>query len=58
MPAYDYQCPDCEDGITIIRSLTDEEKVPVCIACNTEMLRNYNIAAIKFVGQGWAGKEK
>jgi putative FmdB family regulatory protein len=57
MPVYDYKCQDCESTITIIRSINDDEQVPICAHCAREMTRAYESApAITFKGTGW-GKD-
>ena len=57
MPAYDYKCNDCDNTITIIRAITDDEHTPICAHCARLMGRVYDSApAITFKGNGW-GKD-
>jgi putative FmdB family regulatory protein len=57
MPVYDYKCQDCENTITIVRSIKDDEQTPICAHCAREMTRSYDSApGIAFKGKGW-GKD-
>jgi putative FmdB family regulatory protein len=54
MPAYDYKCNTCENTITIIRGIADDEQTPICAHCAKVMPRAYDSApAITFKGKGW-----
>ena len=38
MPIYEYQCQDCEELVTLIRSMSDESK-PECPDCGQSNLK-------------------
>jgi putative FmdB family regulatory protein len=57
MPAYNYKCPTCQNAMTIVRGIHQDEVRPICIKCATEMARSYDSApAVTFLGIGW-GKD-
>ena len=53
MPAYEYKCSTCASTVTIIRSITEMEALPVCITCAIELTRVYDTPAVTFKGNGW-----
>lgn len=58
MPTYDYACKTCENRVSIMLSIKENPKAPVCIECKAEMPREYGVQAVTFKGTGWASKEK
>jgi putative FmdB family regulatory protein len=57
MPVYGYKCPTCDNTLTIVRGINQEEDKPICIKCAAEMSRAYDSApAVTFLGIGW-GKD-
>lgn len=50
---YEYVCPFGNEMISVERSMTEEEVVPVCNNCNTEMKRVYYAPPVKFNGTGF-----
>jgi predicted nucleic acid-binding Zn ribbon protein len=53
MASYDYLCPFGNEMITIERGMTEEEVIPRCGNCNTEMKRVYHAPPVKFNGTGF-----
>jgi putative FmdB family regulatory protein len=59
MPAYDYKCQECENTITIIRGIADDEQTPICAHCAREMTRSYDSApSVTFKGNGFYKTDK
>jgi putative FmdB family regulatory protein len=56
MPTYAYECDTCKESIVIVRSITDSEKIPVCIGCGKAMQRDYKVTAVTFKGNGWGAQ--
>ena len=53
MPTYEYQCPIGNEMESVERSMADDEIVPVCKSCDTEMKRVYYAPPVKFNGSGF-----
>jgi putative FmdB family regulatory protein len=53
MPNYDYKCRTCENKATIMTSIKDEIKLPICAACKAEMVRDYGVLGVSFKGGGF-----
>ena len=56
MPTYAYECETCHESVTIVRSISDPEKKPICVGCGKAMSRDYKVTAVTFKGPGW-GKD-
>lgn len=56
MPAYEYECQSCDKSVTVVRSINDPEKKPVCVGCGQVMVRDYKVTGVSFKGNGW-GKQ-
>ena len=56
MPSYEYKCPKCELTMTIVRSLKEEERIPICVNDAQELTRVFEAPPIQFKGKGW-GKD-
>ena len=57
MPAYEYKCLTCDNTLTIVRGIDQDETKPICIKCAEEMGREYDYAfGVSFKGTGW-GKD-
>ena len=54
MPAYKYQCVTCNEIEVITFQLNEIHKAPLCPKCDKEMVRQFGVGAIRFVGTGWA----
>ena len=53
MASYDYLCPFGNEMITITRGMTEEEVIPKCDNCGTDMKRVYVAAPVKFNASGF-----
>ena len=53
MASYDYLCVFDDSMTTIERGMTEEEVIPRCDKCNTEMKRVYHAPPVKFNGTGF-----
>lgn len=51
--SYDYLCPFGNEMITITRGMAEEEVIPKCDNCGTEMKRVYVAPPVKFNGSGF-----
>ena len=56
MPSYVYQCPECQESVTVMKSIhsNEEEK---CKACDVVMVKKMFAPPVNFKGGGWAHKE-
>ena len=54
MPAYKYQCVTCNEIEVITFQLNEIHKAPLCPKCDKEMVRQFGVGAVKFIGGGWA----
>jgi putative FmdB family regulatory protein len=57
MPTYDFKCDRC-DEVQIIHASIQEEVKPRCTRCDKLMTRVFSSPPIKFIGSGWASKDK
>lgn len=57
MPTYEYLC-ECGQGVSIFRSVKDDEKKPICAKCKVEMKRVFGLAATQFKGSGFYSTDK
>lgn len=58
MPTYDYRCPKCEMTMTVIRTLQEEERKPICVKDAIELVRDYVAPVVQFKGHGFYKNEK
>jgi putative FmdB family regulatory protein len=56
MPAYKYQCVDCNEIEVMVFEINETHTPPLCLKCNKEMVRLFGLQTIRFVGGGW-GKD-
>jgi putative FmdB family regulatory protein len=54
MPAYKYQCVDCNEIEVMKFALNEVHVAPLCPKCDKPMIRQFGVGAVKFVGLGWA----
>ena len=50
---YDYRCPDCNEVLTIERSIHEEPRNPSCFVCHITMVRKWDSPGITFKGKGF-----
>jgi len=58
MPAYDFKCQTCDNTATIVVSIKEKIKTPVCVKCSESMIRQYELGAITFKGTGYYSTDK
>jgi putative FmdB family regulatory protein len=58
MPTYDYKCGDCDNTATLITSIREEIKIPICAKCKHDMVRDYGSPSISFTGSGFYTTDK
>jgi len=58
MPTYDYKCRECDNSTTLITSIREELKIPICANCKLSMVRDYGSPAISFTGSGFYTTDK
>ena len=58
MPTYDFKCRDCDNTATLITSIRDELKIPICANCKLDMVRDFGAPAIGFRGSGFYTTDK
>jgi putative FmdB family regulatory protein len=56
MPAYKYQCTDCNEIEVMVYELHEVHTAPLCPKCDKEMVRLFGLQTIRFIGGGW-GKD-
>lgn len=56
MPTYEYECENCGNRITMIRSISEKETEYDCPECGTTLTRIWNTPGIVFKGGGWGGQ--
>jgi putative FmdB family regulatory protein len=56
MPTYEYKCPKCAMTMTVIRSLKEKERAPICVNDAMELTRLYEPPPVHLKGTGW-GKD-
>jgi putative FmdB family regulatory protein len=58
MPYYEYKCKTCDLKMLLTRTLSEPERIPICVNCVKDLVRVYDAPAVTFKGTGWAAKEK
>jgi putative FmdB family regulatory protein len=58
MPTYEYQCINCLVSTDFVFAIDEKHPEKFCEKCGYRLSRIYNIGAVTFNGDGWAGKEK
>jgi putative FmdB family regulatory protein len=58
MPTYDYKCRDCNNTATLITSIHEEIKIPICAKCKQDMIRDYKSPGVSFTGSGFYTTDK
>jgi putative FmdB family regulatory protein len=58
MPTYAYECDTCKESVTIVRSITEPEKKPLCVQCGKGMTRDYKVTGLVFKGNGWGSQAR
>ena len=58
MPTYDYKCPKCQMTMTVIRTLKEEERKPICVNDAIELVRDYGSPEVQFKGSGFYKNDK
>lgn len=56
MPIYIYKCQSCGKELEVVQSFNDPP-LEVCPDCGMELRRKIQRVSIKYVGNGWAGKD-
>lgn len=46
MIVYTYKCPKCETTVERFRNSGDRDDLVVCVHCNTDMRRTWNVGGI------------
>lgn len=57
MPTYEYQCSECSLSVKVFYGIEEDHSDHFCETCGYKMIRTFNIGAITFKGNGWAGKD-
>ena len=52
MPTYEFICKTCDQTISVTAPMGEAQR-PKCLACQTDMIRDYGIGAITFKGSGF-----
>jgi len=55
---YQYKCNQCNSELEVERSITEEERAPICMDCHATMSRVWSAPAIEFRGRGWYSTDK
>lgn len=58
MPTYDYVCPVCHATVSVIRTLKEEERKPICVNDAIELVRHYGAPVVQFKGAGFYKNDK
>ena len=56
MPTYQFYCDNCDAEKQATFLITEEIEPPYCNNCEQDMVRQYGIQTIRFIGGGW-GKD-
>jgi putative FmdB family regulatory protein len=56
MPSYEYECENCGNRISIMRSVNAQETEYDCPECEATLTRIWNIPGVMFKGGGWGGQ--
>jgi putative FmdB family regulatory protein len=57
MPTYEFRCETCEERQFITAGIK-EELNPRCTRCDKKLLKVFSSPPIRFLGTGWASKDK
>lgn len=55
---YQYKCNACNTELEVERSITEEERAPVCMDCHNTMSRVWSSPAISFKSPGFYSTDK
>ena len=55
MPTYEFKCKEC---VGVVIETDSREQIPDCPDCNRGMVRVYQLAGIRFLGQGFYSTDK
>jgi putative FmdB family regulatory protein len=58
MAMYEYKCKSCEQSVTIARSISSREDVPICVGCKSPLSRVYSSVGVTFSGSGFYSTDK
>lgn len=58
MPTYEYKCPGCEQTMSVVRGITEEDPGYKCLACGKDMQKVFFLSGINFNGSGFYSKDK
>lgn len=53
MPAYPYECMECETHVEITKSIHAPETIPTCPKCGYTMVRVWESTPVQFKGGGF-----
>lgn len=56
MPTYLYVCSNCGATENVVAEITEEVKAPYCGVCELDLVRQFGVQTIRFIGGGW-GKD-
>jgi putative FmdB family regulatory protein len=56
MPNYVFYCNNCDAEKSITVQITEQIETPYCHDCEQDMIRQFGIQTIRFIGGGW-GKD-
>jgi putative FmdB family regulatory protein len=58
MALYEYKCKSCDSSVTVARSITEKEDVPLCGTCQIPFSRVYSSVGVTFNGGGFYSTDK
>lgn len=58
MPSYLYDCKSCEVRVTVVRSVHDPERIPLCVGCGKHLVRVFDAPNVSFSGSGFYSTDK
>lgn len=50
---YDYKCDKCSTTQSVERSMSEQEVLPICTACQNHMTRVWSAVPVKFNATGF-----
>jgi putative FmdB family regulatory protein len=53
MATYEYKCEVCNSIVSVTNPISEEIKIPKCLACKKDMVRIFNAPGLSFKGIGW-----
>ncbi len=56
MPTYEYKCSKCGMTMSVIRTIKEKERKPICVNDAQELSRVYDPPPVHLKGKGW-GKD-